>query len=91
MANSEHSKKGTSGLKKNYQMLLDWYQYRAEENTGSQKKLLDLLAALDMDVQASPEYDKDIDDLESLKIIYETGIRRFESQVEKYQKLIKEL
>lgn len=91
MANSEHPKKVTSGLKKNYQLLLDWYQYRAQENTGSQQKLLDLLAALDMDVAASPDYDKDIDDLESLKIIYETGIRRFESQVEKYQKLIKDM
>jgi len=33
-------------LKKNYQMLLNWYKYRAEENTGSYKKLLDLLAKL---------------------------------------------
>ncbi|MGX5853731.1 hypothetical protein ACWKW6_08815 [Dyadobacter jiangsuensis] len=91
MANSGQSKKGTSGLKRNYQMLLDWYQYRAEENKGSQRKLLDLLATLDRDAGASEDYDKDIDDLESLKIIYETGIRRFESQVEKYQKLIEEL
>jgi len=72
-------------------MLLDWYQYRAEENTGSHQKLLDLLAELDKDLEADESYDKDIDDLESLKIIYETGIRRFESQVEKYQKLIGDL
>jgi len=78
-------------LKKNYQKLLDWYQYRAEENTGSHKKLLDLLAVLDKDLEADESYDKDIDDLESLKIIYETGIRRFESQVEKYRKLIADL
>lgn len=78
-------------LKKNYQKLLDWYQYRAEENTASHQKLLDLLAALDKDLQADESYDKDIDDLESLKMIYETGIRRFESQVEKYRKLITDL
>lgn len=78
-------------LKKNYQKLLDWYQYRAEENTVSHQKLLDLLATLDKDLQADESYDKDIDDLESLKLIYETGIRRFESQVEKYQKLIADL
>ncbi|MCF0074172.1 hypothetical protein LZD49_27055 [Dyadobacter sp. CY261] len=75
-------------LKRNYQKLLDWYQYRAEENKGSQQKLLDLLAALDRDVQADKAYEKDVDDLESLKIIYETGIRRFESQVDRYKKLI---
>ncbi|MDR6806042.1 hypothetical protein J2Y45_003234 [Dyadobacter sp. BE34] len=77
--------------KKNYQMLLDWYQYRAEENKGSHKKLLDLLAKLNKNLEADESYDKDIDDLESLKIIYETGIRRFESQVEKYQRLIDDL
>lgn len=78
-------------LKRNYQKLVDWYQYRAEENKGSQQKLLELLASLDKDLQADESYDKDIDDLESLKIIYETGIRRFESQVDKYKKLMTEL
>lgn len=75
----------------NYQMLLNWYKYRAEENTGSHKKLLDLLAKLNKDLKADESYDQDINDLESLKIIYETGIRRFESQVEKYQRLIDRL
>ena len=78
-------------LKKNYQMLLDWYQYRAKENTGSMQKLLALLDKLDRDVEADDAYEKDIDDLESLKFIYETGIRQFESQVDKYKKLIEEL
>lgn len=80
-----------SKLKRNYQRLLDWYQYRAEENKGSQQKLLALLAKLDRDVQADDSYEKDIDDLESLKIIYETGIRRFESQVDEYRNRIKAL
>jgi hypothetical protein len=80
-----------SKLKKNYQRLLDWYQYRAEENKGSLQKLLELLAELDRDVRADDSYDKDIDDLESLKIIYETGIRRFESQVDEYRNRIEAL
>lgn len=75
-------------LLKNYKMLAEWYTYRAKENTGSHQKLLKLLAALDRNVTAEGDYEKDVDDLESLKIIYETGIRRFESQVEKYKKLI---
>ncbi|QRR00720.1 hypothetical protein [Dyadobacter sandarakinus] len=78
-------------LKKNYKMLLDWYGYRARENAGSLKKLQKLLAVLNRDVEGGKVYDKDIDDLESLKFIYETGIRNFESQVEKYQALLDEL
>jgi hypothetical protein len=78
-------------LKKSYQKMLEWYQYRAEENTGSLKKLQKLLAELDRESEASDAYEKDIDDLESLKFIYETGIRNFESQVEKYRAMIGEL
>ncbi|MCF0050443.1 hypothetical protein MUK70_05375 [Dyadobacter chenwenxiniae] len=77
-----------SSLKENYQKLLEWYQYRAEENAGSLEKLLVLLAALDRKVDGPADYEKDIDDLESLKFIYETGIRKFESQVDKYQELL---
>ncbi|MCE7063340.1 hypothetical protein [Dyadobacter sp. CY343] len=75
-------------LKENYRQLLDWYQYRAEENAGSLKKLEKLLSKLDRNVQASDDYEKDIDDLESLKIIYEVAIRNFESQVDKYRNLL---
>lgn len=78
-------------LKKSYQKLLKWYQYRAEENSKSLIKLQKLLSELDRESQGNAVYDKDIDDLESLKFIYETGIRNFESQVDKYQKMIKDL
>ncbi len=71
--------------------MLEWYQYRAEENTGSLKKLQKLLAELDRESEASEAYEKDVDDLESLKFIYETGIRNFESQVEKYKAMIAEM
>jgi hypothetical protein len=80
-----------NNLKKSYQKLLEWYQYRAEENAGSLKKLQKLLAELDRESQASEAYEKDVDDLESLKFIYETGIRNFESQVDKYKAMIAEL
>jgi len=80
-----------NSLKKSYQKLLTWYQYRAEENAKSLVKLKKLLSELERESQGNEIYDKDIDDLESLKFIYETGIRNFESQVEKYQKMIKDL
>lgn len=78
-----------SSLQDNYSKLLEWYQYRAKENAGSLEKLLALLAELDRKVDGPAEYEKDIDDLESLKFIYETGIRNFESQVDKYRELLK--
>lgn len=71
--------------------MLEWNQYRAEENSGSLKKLLQLLSELDRESEADETYEKDIDDLESLKFIYETGIRKFESQVDKYKALIAQL
>ena len=78
-------------LKASYQKMLEWNQYRAEENSGSLKKLLQLLSELDRESEADETYEKDIDDLESLKFIYETGIRKFESQVDKYKALIAQL
>ncbi|MCF2495129.1 hypothetical protein [Dyadobacter chenhuakuii] len=78
-------------LKASYQKMLEWNQYRAEENSGSLKKLLRLLSELDRESEADETYEKDIDDLESLKFIYETGIRKFESQVDKYKALIAQL
>ncbi len=78
-------------LKDSYQKMLDWNQYRAQENSASLKKLLKLLSQLDRVSEASPTYEKDVDDLESLKFIYETSIRNFESQVDKYKALIAEL
>jgi hypothetical protein len=80
-----------NGLKENYQKLLEWYQYRAEENTGSFEKLQILLSELDRNADGDADYEKDIDDLESMKFIYETGIRKFEIQVDKYKELIKSM
>jgi hypothetical protein len=77
-----------SNLKKSYKKLPDWYQYRAKENSKSLEKLLKLLTELERESNGNAAYDKDIDDLESLKFIYETSIRNFESQVDKYRKMI---
>ena len=71
--------------------MLEWNQYRAEENSGSLKKLLQLLSELDRESEADETYEKDIDDLESLKFIYETGIRNFESKIDKYNELLDEM
>lgn len=78
-------------LKNSYKKMLEWYEYRAAENSRSLEKLLKLLPELDIESPADPSYDKDVDDLESLKLIYETSIRNFESQVDKYRKLIDEI
>ncbi|REA59684.1 hypothetical protein DSL64_16900 [Dyadobacter luteus] len=78
-------------LKNSYKKMLEWYEYRAVENSRSLEKLLKLLPELDIESPADPSYDKDVDDLESLKLIYETSIRNFESQVDKYRKLIDEI
>jgi hypothetical protein len=78
-------------LKKSYALLLNWYDYRAKENAKSLGKLQKLLSQLDRESVANATYEKDIDDLESLKFIYETGIRNFESQVDKYRNMIAEL
>jgi hypothetical protein len=80
----------SKNLKKSYKLLLEWYDYRAKENAKSLGKLQKLLAQLDMESDANATYDKDVDDLESLKLIYETGIRNFESQVDKYRAMIED-
>lgn len=75
-------------IKTSYQYLIDWNRYRLEQNKQSLEKLLILLPKLDRELEADKMYEADIDDLESLRIIYETGIRNFESQIDRYQKLI---
>ena len=70
--------------------MLEWNQYRAKENTASLKKLLKLLSQIDKKSPADKGYEKDVDDLESLKFIYESGIRSFESQLDKYRALMAE-
>ena len=71
--------------------MIDWNLYRAEQNGESLKKLTKMLSELDRDLKGDETYEKDIVDLDSLKIIYETSIRNFEGQVDKYRNLISEL
>lgn len=71
--------------------MIDWNRYRLEQNTESLKKLIALLPKLTEEDQADPVYQADIDDLLSLKIIYETGIRNFEGKIDKYTELLEEM
>lgn len=71
--------------------MIDWNTYRLEQNTESLNKLIVLLPELTEEDQADPVYQADIDDLLSLKIIYETGIRNFESKIDKYTELLEEM
>ena len=71
--------------------MMNWNRYRLRQNKQSLEKLLLLLSKLDSSGPADDKaYEDDVDDLQSLKIIYETGIRSFESQIEKHQRLIGE-
>ncbi|MBE9463510.1 hypothetical protein ACFP1I_11320 [Dyadobacter subterraneus] len=80
-----------NSLQQAYQKMIDWNSYRLEQNTESLKKLIELLPQLSEEDQADPVYQADIDDLLSLKIIYETGIRNFESKIDKYNELLDEM
>ncbi|REA63665.1 hypothetical protein DSL64_04305 [Dyadobacter luteus] len=59
-----------NNLKKSYATMLKRYEY--QENAQSLQKLHKLLPELDRAYIAEPTYAKDLDDLESLKLIYET-------------------
>jgi len=78
-------------LKKAYQQMIDWNLYRLEQNKQSLDKLVNFLSKLDRELKGPDSYEKDVVDLDAMKIIYETGIRSFESQIERYNNLIKEL
>ena len=78
-------------LKEGYQLMIKWNEYRLSQNRQSLDKLVKLIPKLKEEAQANPVYQADIDDLLSLKIIYETGIRGFESKIEKYTELIDEI
>jgi cell division protein FtsB len=81
---------GNKALKSSYKQLHAWYVYRAKQNTQSLDRLLKLLARIDKESDQSEAYQKEMDDLESLRLIYETGIRNFESQINRYKNLIAE-
>jgi len=78
-------------LKEGYQLMIKWNEYRLSQNRQSLDKLVKLIPKLKEEAQADPVYQADIDDLLSLKMIYETGIRGFESKIEKYTELIDEI
>jgi len=78
-------------LEKAYQAMIDWNLYRAEQNGESLTKLTKMLSELDRSLEGDETYAKDIVDLDAMKIIYETSIRNFEGQVDKYRQLINEL
>jgi hypothetical protein len=75
-------------LKKGYQHMIDWNEYRLVQNQESLKKLIELLPEFESADQGDPVYQADFDDLLSLKIIYETGIRNFEGKIQKYKELL---
>ena len=78
-------------LKEGYQLMIKWNEYRLSQNRQSLDKLVKLIPKFKEEAQADPVYQADIDDLLSLKMIYETGIRGFESKIEKYTELIDEI
>jgi len=80
-----------TGLKQKYQQMADWNLYRLKQNKASLEKLLKLLPELDTATGAAEVYEADLDDLQSLRLIYETSIRNFESKVDIYRNLIIEL
>ena len=73
-----------------YQDMVDWNLYRLKQNKASLEKLNKLLPEFDYTEEADDTYKSDYDDLLSLKIIYETGIRNLESKVDYYKALILE-
>ena len=78
-------------LKERYQLLIEWNQYRLDQNKESLDKLIELLPKLETVLEGDASFETDIPDLHSLKVIYETSIRNFESKVDKYKELIGEL
>lgn len=83
--------KNSNNLTDNYQSLVTWYKYCARENKKSLGKLQQLLDSLHRAVNADNDYEKDVDDLESLKLIYETALRRHESLIDKYKARLAEM
>ncbi|WP_149244105.1 hypothetical protein [Dyadobacter sp. 32] len=77
--------------KKNYQYMIDWNLYRLDQNNKSLEKLDKLLTKLDRNMDGDAAYEKDVVDLDALKLIYETSIRNFEGQVDKYRNLIENM
>ena len=76
---------------KSYQRMIAWNSYRLKQNNQSLQKLKILLSQLNRNEPADQTYEKDIVDLDALRMIYETSIRNFESQIEKYTDLVRNL
>lgn len=81
----------TSSLAKTYQQMIDWNVYRLDQNKESYQKLVELLPTLTIDENADAVLQADVDDMESLRLIYETAIRNFEGKIQKYEELLSAL
>lgn len=68
--------------------MIDWNVYRLDQNKESYEKLIKLLPGLATDDTADAVYQADVDDMESLRLIYETAIRNFEGKIQKYKELL---
>jgi hypothetical protein len=77
-----------SSLGESYQQMIDWNIYRLDQNKESYEKLIELLPTLATDENADAVYQADVDDMESLRLIYETAIRNFEGKIQKYKELL---
>jgi hypothetical protein len=77
-----------SSLAKSYQQMIDWNVYRLDQNKESYNKLVELLPTLTIDENADAVLQADVDDMESLRLIYETAIRNFEGKIQKYTELL---
>ncbi|KAA6439793.1 hypothetical protein FEM33_10550 [Dyadobacter flavalbus] len=78
-------------LKEKYRLMLEWHQYRLEQNQESLNRLTELLPKLDHEPDEDAVYRADYEELLSLKLIYETSLRNFEGKTAKYEQLLSEL
>jgi len=78
-------------LKEKYQHMLEWHQYRLEQNQESLNRLTELLPKLGHEPDEDAVYLADYEELLSLKLIYETSLRNFDGKIAKYEQLLAEL
>ena len=81
----------SKSLKEQYQNIIDWNIYRIDQSTESLDKLTQLLPKLGTGEEGDVSHQQEIVELNSLKLIYETGIRNLEGKVDKYKKLLEEM
>lgn len=79
-----------SALKEKYRLMMEWHQYRLEQNQESLNKLMELLPQLGHESEEDAVYLADYEELQSLKLIYETSLRNFDGKIAKYEQLLAE-